>query len=137
MRRRRGRHSSARGTGYPLDVDDTPEKTRARERQERQFDRGRKTARRRDASRDANFFAIQLGQAVNKSTKEVWVRMLRAVVPLVRGRIAQPKIARHVDNLHARRKQLWNFRGRDLVWEREKRDVAARHRVTRREILES
>jgi hypothetical protein len=65
------------------------------------------------------------------------VRVLRAVELLVHRRVAQPEVAGHVDDLHARGDQLRHLRGRHLVRQREQRHVAAARRLGRAQILEA
>ena len=93
-----GRDAAARRAGDADHLDRAVEQARARERQQRELDRRREAAGRRDVLRAADRVAVELGQAVDERAEQLGVRVLGAVELLVGGRVAQPEVARQVDD---------------------------------------
>ena len=101
------------------------EKAGARERHERELDGRREAAGRRDVLRLLDRIAIQLRQPVDERlVREVLgARVVRVVVLLVEGGVAEAEVAREVDDARARRHELGHLRGAHLVRETEEDDV--------------
>ena len=134
----RRRDAAARRAGHADDVHARARQLAgARQRQQAELDRRREAAGRRHRARRADRLAVQLGQAVDEAAQQLGVGVLGAVVALVRGRVAQPKVARHVDHLHTRRDDRGRVVRRHLVGQRQQRDVGAARRLVGRDVLEA
>ena len=103
----------------------TVDHARPEERKERENRRGRIAARAGDPRRGADLIPVELRDAVCPSLKPRRPRVGRAVPAVVGRRIAQPVIARQIDQNRAAVLKL--VRAMRAVRQREKEDVAFAH----------